>query len=167
MDNIHEEMGRGDLACAHPSLYLRMLSSIGVDAAAAERLPVLPAIGRINNHLREVAEHGHFSVACAVLASAEATIPLSFPALARGAQNAFPDIDLSFFDRHGPRDEGHSGDAAALFALTSDRAQFRLVELEVTLDLDHRSELFDDWAAYARASLDRDARLLLTTPVSG
>jgi pyrroloquinoline quinone (PQQ) biosynthesis protein C len=148
MDNIYEEMGRGDLACAHPNLYLRMLSSMGVDAAAAERVPVLPAIARINDHLREVVERRHFSVACAVLASAEATIPPSFPALARGARNAFQDIDLSFFDRHGPRDEGHSGDAATLFALTGDSSQFGTVEREVTLDLEHRSELFDDWAAH-------------------
>ena len=150
MDNIYEEMGRGDLACAHPNLYLRMLSSMGVDAAAAERVPVLPAIARINDHLREVVERRHFSVACAVLASAEATIPPSFPALAWGARNAFQDIDLSFFDRHGPRDEGHSGDAATLFALTGDRAQFGSVEREVTLDLEYRSELFDAWAAHLR-----------------
>jgi pyrroloquinoline quinone (PQQ) biosynthesis protein C len=150
MDNIYEEMGRGDLACAHPNLYLRMLSSMGVDAAAAERVPVLPAIARINDHLREVVERRHFSVACAVLASAEAAIPPSFPALARGARNAFHDIDLSFFDRHGPRDEGHSGDAATLFALTGDRAQFGSVEREVTLDLEYRSELFDAWAAHLR-----------------
>jgi pyrroloquinoline quinone (PQQ) biosynthesis protein C len=148
MDNIYEEMGRGDLACAHPNLYLRMLSSIGVDAAAAERAPTLPAIRRINDHLREVVERRHFSVACAVLASAEATIPPSFPVLARGAQNAFRDIDLSFFDRHGPRDEGHSNDAATLFAMTGDSSHFALVRLEVTLDLDYRSELFDDWATH-------------------
>jgi pyrroloquinoline quinone (PQQ) biosynthesis protein C len=148
MDNIYEEMGCGDVACAHPNLYLRMLSSIGVDAAAAERVPVLPAIGQINDHLRDVVNHRHFSVACAVLASAEATIPASFPALARGAQNAFQGIDLSFFDRHGPRDEGHSGDAATLFAVTGDSSQFALVQQEVTLDLEYRSELFDDWAAH-------------------
>jgi len=148
MDNIYEEMGCGDLACAHPNLYLRMLSSIGVDAAAAERVPTLPAIGRINDHLREVVERRHFSVACAVLASAEATIAPSFPVLARGAQNAFQDIDLAFFDRHGPRDEGHSNDAATLFAVTGDSSQFPLVELEATLDLEYRSELFDDWAAH-------------------
>ena len=148
MDNIYEEMGCGDLACAHPNLYLRMLSSMGVDAAAAERAPMLPAIGRINDHPREVVERRHFSVACAVLASAEATIPASFPALARGAQNAFQGIDLSFFDRHGPRDEGHSGDAATLFAVTGDSSQFALVQQEVTLDLEYRSELFDDWAAH-------------------
>lgn len=148
MDNIYEEMGRGDLASAHPNLYLRMLSSMGVDAAAAESTPTLPAIARINDHLREVVEHRHFSVACAVLASAEATIPPSFPALARGAQNAFRDIDLSFFDRHGPRDEVHSSDAATLFAMTADRSQFPLVELAVTFDLEYRSELFDEWAAH-------------------
>jgi pyrroloquinoline quinone (PQQ) biosynthesis protein C len=148
MDNIYEEMGRGDLACAHPNLYLRMLSSIGVDAAAAERVPVLTAIGRINDHLREVVERRPFSVACAVLASAEATIPGSFQSLAQGAQNAYQDIDLSFFDRHGARDEGHSGDAATLFAVTGDSSAFPWVEREVTLDLEYRSELLDDWAAH-------------------
>src|SRR5262249_16520486 len=119
MDNIFEEMGRGDLTAAHPSLYLKMLASMGVGVDAAESMPTLPAIGQINKHLREVVERRHFSVACAVLASAEATIPPSFSVFTRGALKAFPDIDMTFFDRHGPRDQGHSDDAAMLFAVTS------------------------------------------------
>jgi hypothetical protein len=57
------------------------------------------------------------SVACAVLASAESTIPASFPILAAMARRAFPDIDMTFFDRHGPRDEGHPDDVSMLFAV--------------------------------------------------
>jgi pyrroloquinoline quinone (PQQ) biosynthesis protein C len=151
MDNIYEEMGCGDLASAHLNLYRKMLSSVGVDAAAAERVPLLPSIKRINDHLREVVDGRPFSVACALLASSEATIPSTFPALAQGARNAFPGIDQSFFDRHGLRDEGHSDDAATLFAVTADSAQFPLVEREVALDLEHRSDLFDEWAAHLAA----------------
>jgi pyrroloquinoline quinone (PQQ) biosynthesis protein C len=145
MDNIFEEMGCGDLESAHPSLYLKMLASIGVTEEAAERAPTLRAIRRINEHLEEVIEHGPFSLACAVLASAEATIPPSFPVLAAMAQDAFPHVDTTFFDRHGPRDEGHSNDAAMLFALSAESSQFGTIEAEVTRDLDHRSELFDEW----------------------
>lgn len=145
MDNIYEEMGCGSLSEAHPSLYLKMLGSIGVTAEAAESAFTLPAIRRINDHLREVVEHQHFSVACAVLASAESTIPPSFPILGAMARRAFRDVDMAFFDRHGPRDEGHSDDAAMLFAVTGDRAHYAAVEAEVTLDLDYRCELFDEW----------------------
>lgn len=145
MDNIYEEMGCGDLDAAHPSLYLRMLASIGVSAQAAEASPTLPSIRRINTHLDEVVNRQPFAVACALLASAEATIPPSFPVLATMARTAFPDVDTTFFDRHGVRDEGHSDDAATLFALSADSAHFPLVEAAVQRDLDHRVELFDEW----------------------
>jgi len=145
MDNIYEEMGCGDLGAAHPTLYLRMLASIGVSEEAAERMPTLSAIGRINEHLRSVIEHGHFSVACAVLASAESTIPASFPTLLAIARNAFRDVDATFFERHGSRDEGHAGDASMLFAISGDESQFATAEAEVMLDLDYRSELNDEW----------------------
>jgi pyrroloquinoline quinone (PQQ) biosynthesis protein C len=145
MDNIFEEMGCGDWTAAHPSLYLRMLASIGVSADVAEATPALPIIDAINDHLRRVVEQRQFAVACAVLASAEATIPPSFPVFASGARNAFGAVDMTFFDRHGPRDAGHSDDAALLFAVTAVSAQFSVVDAEVMLDLDYRRELFDVW----------------------
>lgn len=145
MDNIYEEMGCGDLSSAHPSLYLRMLSSIGVSTAAAESARTLPVIRRINDHLREVVDQRDFAVACAVLASAEATIPPSFPAMARIARQAYPEIDMTFFDRHGPRDEGHADDAAMLFAVSADSSDYATVAAEVERDLDFRAELFDEW----------------------
>jgi pyrroloquinoline quinone (PQQ) biosynthesis protein C len=147
MDNLYEEMGCGDFNAAHPSLYLKMLASIGVSEKAAEGLSALPAIRRVNNHLQEVVERRHFSVACAVLACAESTIPPSFPVLARMARGTFQDIDTAFFDRHGVRDEGHSNDAAMLFAVSADRSHFADVEADVRLDLDYRSELFDEWTS--------------------
>jgi pyrroloquinoline-quinone synthase len=145
MDNLYEEMGCGNLDRAHPSLYSRMLASIGVTADAAARMPMLRAIRQINEHLDEVVAHRHFSVACALLASAESTIPASFPILATMARGAFPAADLTFFDRHGSRDEGHASDAAMLFAVTGGRAHFASAETAVNLDLDHRRELLDEW----------------------
>lgn len=145
MDNIFEEMGCGSLEAAHPSLFLKMLASIGVTAEEAERMATLPAIRKINEHLREVVERRPFAVACGVLASAEWVIPPTFPVFASMATRAFPHIDMTFFDRHGPRDEGHSDDAAMLFAVTADREQFDAVEHEVMLDLEYRCDLFDEW----------------------
>jgi pyrroloquinoline quinone (PQQ) biosynthesis protein C len=147
MDNLYEEMGCGDFNAAHPSLYLKMLASIGIAEKEAESLSAVPAIRRINNHLQEVVERRPFSVACAVLACAESTIPPSFPVLARMARETFRDVDMAFFERHGVRDEGHSDDAAMLFAVSADRSHFADVEADVRLDLDYRSELFDDWAS--------------------
>jgi pyrroloquinoline-quinone synthase len=145
MDNIFEEMGQGQIQAAHPSMYLAMLESIGVHTLLADIAPTLPSIARINGHLREVVEELPFAVGCAVLAAAESTIPPSFPILAAVAQKAFPNVDMAFFDRHGPRDEGHSDDAAMLFAVTGDSAQYELAERHVQLDLDYRCELLDDW----------------------
>ena len=125
MANIHEEMGCGDLSAAHPSLYVKMLESIGVSEEEAEAAPRLRAVRRINEHLSQVVEQRPFPIACAVLASAEATIPPSFPVLARLAQGAFRAVDTTFFDRHGVRDERHSDDAALLFALGADGISVR------------------------------------------
>lgn len=149
MDNIYEEMGCGDLQSAHPSLYLQMLASIGVRSESAEAAPTLPAIRMINSHLREVVEHGDFAVACALLASAEATIPSSFAVLARMAKRTFDSIDMTFFDRHGPRDEGHSDDAATLFAVSGKSSDFAIAEAAVRLDLEYRSQLLDEWVLAA------------------
>lgn len=147
MDNIYEEMGCGDLSAAHPSLYLAMLSSIGVTAEDADRARTLPSIRRINEHLREVVERRTFPVACALLASAEATIPPSFPILAAIARRSFPQVDMTFFDRHGPRDEGHADDASMLFAVHARSADYAAVEAEVEIDLNLRADLFDEWTA--------------------
>lgn len=153
MDNIYEEMGCGDIGAAHPSLYLKMLASIGVSSDAAEDARTLPVIRRINDHLRKVVDEHRFPVACALLASAEATIPPSFPVLARIAKRAFPEVDMMFFDRHGPRDEGHSDDAAMLFAVTADISDFADVDAAVERDLDFRAELFDDWMSAITGSV--------------
>jgi pyrroloquinoline-quinone synthase len=145
MDNIYEEMGRGDLGEAHPNLYLKMLSSIGITEVGAETERTLPIIRRLNEHLREVVDQRSFAVGCAVLASAEAVIPPLFPVLSRVSFRTFPELDRTFFDRHGPRDAGHSDDAAMLFSVTADPADFATVNAEVQLDLDYRAELLDEW----------------------
>jgi pyrroloquinoline quinone (PQQ) biosynthesis protein C len=151
MDNIYEEMGCGRLADAHPNLYLRMLSSVGISQQSAESMATLPAIGRLNQHLRSVVDHANFSVACAVLASAEATIAPSFPVLSAIAQHAFDDVDTTFFDRHGSRDDGHAGDASMLFAVSAHGSDFAAAEHEVMIDLDLRCELNDAWLAACSA----------------
>jgi pyrroloquinoline quinone (PQQ) biosynthesis protein C len=151
MDNIYEEMGCGDLSAAHPSLYLRMLASIGVTRVAADALPELPSVARINDHLRDVVGRRPFSVAIAVLASAESTIPPSFPVLAGIARRRFSQVDMTFFERHGVRDEGHSDDASMLFVINADASQFPVVEDDVRLDLDYRCELLDEWMSVISA----------------
>jgi pyrroloquinoline quinone (PQQ) biosynthesis protein C len=153
MDNIYEEMGCGDFESAHPRLYLKMLSSIGVSEDAAERMPVLPAIRRINDHLRDVVERRHFSAACAMLALAEAVISPTFPVFVTLARSSFPHVDMTFFDRHGPRDDGHSDDASTLFALSADSSHFATIEAELMLALEYRSELFDEWMVVATRGL--------------
>lgn len=149
MDNVFEELGCGDIGAAHPNLYLSMLASVSVSEQRAGSAQVLPAIGRIRAHLAHVVEHCPFAVACAVLASAESTIPASFPMLARAAQQAFPGVDMRFFDRHGERDDGHASDAATLFAVHALPSQWLSTEQEVIRDLDHRVELLDAWMAAA------------------
>ncbi|MBX3190091.1 MAG: iron-containing redox enzyme family protein [Labilithrix sp.] len=164
LDNIYEEMGCGDFEAAHPRLYLKMLASIGVSEEAAATMPALSAIRRINDQLREVVESRPFSVACAMLALAEAVIPPTFPVFVTLAQSAFPHVDMTFFDRHGTRDEEHSDDAATLFALSAESAHFPIVEAEMRRALDHRSELLDDWMAVATNGVVRARSAVIARP---
>jgi pyrroloquinoline quinone (PQQ) biosynthesis protein C len=147
MDNLYEEMGRGNIEAAHPMLYLKMLASIGIDESAAERGSVLPSVVRINEHLLGVVDDQPFPVGCAVLAAAEAAIPPLFPVLAAMATSAFSEIDMAFFDRHGGRDVGHCDDATMLFAITANASHFAATERAFTLDLDYRAEMLDEWMA--------------------
>jgi pyrroloquinoline quinone (PQQ) biosynthesis protein C len=80
-----------------------------------------------------------------VLASAESTIPASFPVLAAIARRAFEDIDMDFFHRHGSRDDGHACDAALLVVATADSSQFSAMASAIQHDLDCRAELLDSW----------------------
>jgi pyrroloquinoline quinone (PQQ) biosynthesis protein C len=145
MDNLYEEMGRGDIEAAHPMLYLRMLASIGIDERAADRQSALPSIQRVNAHLRAVIEEQPFPVACAALAAAEAAIPPLFPVLIAMARTAFGEIDMAFFERHGGRDAGHCKDASMLFAVSADASHFAAAERAFILDLDHRAGMLDEW----------------------
>jgi pyrroloquinoline quinone (PQQ) biosynthesis protein C len=145
MDNLYEEMGRGNLEAAHPMLYLQMLTSIGIDESAAERQATLRSIQRINEHLLAVVDEQPFPVACAVLAAAEAAIPPLFPVLSSMATAAFGEIDMAFFDRHGGRDVGHCDDAAMLFAVSADASHFAAAERGFMLDLDYRADMLDEW----------------------
>jgi pyrroloquinoline quinone (PQQ) biosynthesis protein C len=171
MDNLYEEMGRGDIEAAHPMLYLRMLASIGVDASAVDRQNTLPSIQRINAHLLTVVEERPFPVACAALAAAEAAIPPLFPVLASMAAKAFGEIDMAFFERHGGRDVGHCEDASMLFAFSADASHFAMAERAFMLDLDYRTDMLDEWMSamlgkpLPRTS-DRSARPS-TRPVAG
>jgi pyrroloquinoline quinone (PQQ) biosynthesis protein C len=163
MDNLYEEMGRGNIEAAHPMLYLQMLASIGIDERAVDRQATLPSIRRINEHLLGVVAEQPFPVACAALAAAEAAIPPLFPVLSWMATKAFGAIDMAFFERHGGRDVGHCEDASMLFAVTADPSHFAAAESAFVLDLDYRAAMLDDWTAtiargvVLRAS-DRPAR---------
>jgi hypothetical protein len=130
---------------ARTTLYLRMLESIGVTETLAETLPELPSIGRINSHLCEVEGQRHVAVASAVLACAESTIPPCLPVLAAMTRRTFRQVDTTFFDLPGVRDEGQGDDASTLFVMSADPAQFAAVETAVGLDLDYRSELLGEW----------------------
>lgn len=145
-DNIYEELGCGDIDEAHPNLYVKMLASMGVSLEAAEEAPTLLSMQRTNEHLRRTIGEHPFAVGCALLASVEATIAPSFPVMALVGREAFPEMNMDFFDRHGPRDDEHCSDAATLFAVTAESSDFAAVEVAVRQDLDHRTETFDDWA---------------------
>jgi pyrroloquinoline quinone (PQQ) biosynthesis protein C len=145
-DNLYEEMGRGALASAHPSLWLRFLESIGVAAAAAEAEPPVRSIARMNARMREAVLREPFPAACAWISFSELPIPNIFGYLVRAVERSFSAtaVDMEFFDRHGVRDEGHAEDTTLLIALHADPGDRPTLEREARDALELRAQVWDE-----------------------
>jgi pyrroloquinoline quinone (PQQ) biosynthesis protein C len=146
-DNFYEEMGQGDLAQAHPMLWLRFLGSIGVSPAVAVAEPALCSIVHLNARMKEALLELPFPVACAWISFSELPVPNIFGHLARAVARTFAGvaIDRGFFDRHGPRDEGHAEDAHLLTSLHATPEDHPAIAREARQALDLRGAVWDEF----------------------
>jgi len=146
MDNLYEELGNMKYTQCHPNLYLEMLASIDVSVEAFENLPTLPSIRILNNTILDAVEHRSFDIGCAWLGyGGELTIPNNFPYLVQGLKKAsFEDIDMTYWDRHGIRDQDHSDDATMVLCMNTVHTQHQEIKEAVTDSLVLRAAIWSE-----------------------
>jgi len=146
MDNLYEEMGHNILKESHPVLYLSMLDSIGVSQKGLEKLETVSSIRILNNTIFDAVSQKSFAIGCAWLGfGGELTIPNNFPYLIQGIKNSFNDeIDMSFWDRHGERDQDHSDDATTVLCMNTDSSEHQAIEEAVIDSLNLRAMVWDE-----------------------
>ena len=152
LDNLFEEMGRGDVSQAHPVLWRGLLDSIGVSDTARAELKPLESTVAMNAGLEQAFLFKPFVYGCAWLSFSEAPIPNLFSYLVQGTYKAFgrESIDHRFFDRHGVRDEGHSDDADLLIAVHATPILMMGLACEARACLDARVAVWDELEYYCR-----------------
>jgi pyrroloquinoline-quinone synthase len=117
LDNLFDEMGRGDVSQAHPELFRHFTRAIGISDAeleAAETVPETQAL--IDTYLSLAQEYGYLSALGAVCYASEGIVRSLYTQLYIGIQGASPfsKDDLIFFDVHMDVDDGHAAKLAAL-----------------------------------------------------
>jgi pyrroloquinoline quinone (PQQ) biosynthesis protein C len=149
-DNLNEEMGKGALLGTHYMLYLRFLASMGIAQEEVDRTEPLTSIELLNDGLTLAVKKSFITGLSWLGIGGELTIPNNFPYLAQGAKDAFANIDMGFFERHGTRDVGHNDDSNLLLAMQiKTQADRDLVRSEVHKSLFLRAAVWDDLATYA------------------
>jgi len=146
MDNLYEELGNMKFNQCHPSLYSEMLNSIGVDQKIFEEMETIPSIRILNNTILDAVENKSFAIGCAWLGyGGELTIPNNFPYLVKGIEQAsFEDIDMTYWDRHGDRDQEHSDDATVVLCMNTTPKEHQKIKEAVIDSLTLRSMVWSE-----------------------
>lgn len=146
MDNLYEEMGHNNLDTSHPMLYLKMLESLGITKEMLDDTPTISSIRILNNTIYDAVSHGSFAVGCAWLGyGGELTIPNNFPYLVQGIKNSFgTNVNIDFWERHGPRDQAHSDDATTVLCMNCDASNYQELEEAVKDSLNIRAIIWDE-----------------------
>lgn len=172
-DNMFEEIGRGDVRQAHPVLYQKMLSSLGVPPALVEMQETITSIRILNDALCAAVSSKSFAVGCAWLGyGGEITIPNNFPYLIKATRTAFSGsaVNMEFWERHGVRDQGHSDDATMLLALNMTEEDYPDIEKAVFESLAIRKMIWDELKVYCesegRALVDRRPHVQYENPAA-
>lgn len=146
MDNLYEEMGHNNLDTAHPVLYLKMLDSLGITQKVLDDTPTISSIRILNNTIYDAVSHSSFAVGCAWLGyGGELTIPNNFPYLVQGIKNTFgTNVNIDFWERHGPRDQTHSDDATTVLCMNCNASNYQELEEAVKDSLNIRASIWDE-----------------------
>lgn len=142
LHNLDEELGYGDAAKSHFSLYSKMLRSI--DALSVESTEPLESISVLNSALTHAVSTSFVHGLAWLGLGGELTIPNNFPYLKAGLLFYFPDADTEFCNHHGAVDEDHSDDANYLLmqAAETDCSVYETVRAEMLKSLWIRGQVW-------------------------
>ncbi|HHB51497.1 MAG TPA: DUF3050 domain-containing protein [Saprospiraceae bacterium] len=146
MDNLYEELGNMKYSQCHPTLYLEMLDSIGIDKKSFEEINTISSIRILNNTILDAVENKSFAIGCAWLGyGGELTIPNNFPYLVEGMKQAsFENTNMVYWDRHGDRDQEHSDDATMVLCMNTTERDYKEIEESVVDSLTLRAAIWSE-----------------------
>jgi pyrroloquinoline-quinone synthase len=147
LDNLFDEMGRGDVSQAHPELFRHFTRAIGIsdiELEAHETYPETQAL--IDTYLSLANEYGYLSALGAVCYASEGIVRSLYTQLYVGIQGASPltKEDLIFFDVHMDVDDGHAAKLEALIdPRIQDASQAVDIHRAILEAMDARVQFFD------------------------
>ncbi len=117
LDNLFDEMGRGDMTQAHPELFRQFTRAIGIlddELECSVTYPETQAL--IDTYLGLAHEYGYLSALGAVCFASEGIVHSLYTQLYHGIQGAAPlsKEALVFFEVHLDVDDSHAAKLAAL-----------------------------------------------------
>jgi pyrroloquinoline-quinone synthase len=117
LDNLFDEMGRGDMSQAHPELFRQFTRAIGISDMALEECPTQPETqDLIDTYLGLAHQYGYLSALGAVCFASEGLVQALYSQLYQGIQGAAPlsKQSLIFFEVHIDVDDSHAAKLAEL-----------------------------------------------------
>jgi pyrroloquinoline-quinone synthase len=147
LDNLFDEMGRGDVSQAHPELFRHFTRAIGIsdiELEAHETYSETQVL--IDTYLGLASEYGYLSALGAVCYASEGIVRSLYTQLYVGIQGAAPLTkgDLIFFDVHMDVDDGHAAKLAALIdPRIEDASQAVDIHRAILVAMDARVQFFD------------------------
>lgn len=117
LDNLFDEMGQGDLKCAHAELFRRFTRSLGIQDEMLAAIPPLPETDAlIETYLKLPHQYGYLAALGAVCFASEGIVSSLYRQLYQGIVCATPlsKDALAFFEVHIDVDDSHAAKLAAI-----------------------------------------------------
>lgn len=147
LDNLFDEMGRGDQSQAHPELFRQFTRSIGINDDELERYVTYPETQNlIDTYVALSDEYGYLSALGAVCFASEGIVHALYTQLYHGIQGSEPlsAESLIFFTVHLDVDDGHAAKLAALIdPRIQDQSQAVDMHRAILDAMDARVQFFD------------------------
>ncbi|MEM9458386.1 MAG: iron-containing redox enzyme family protein [Myxococcota bacterium] len=147
LENLHDELGKGDPRLAHPALFRHFTQALGIDDAALEATSIEPETQALVDTYMGLAErYGYVAALGAVCFASEGIVAVLYAQVLRGIMGARPlsREALVFFEEHIQVDDGHAAKLAALIKPRVHSPQeVELVERAIVEALDARCRFFD------------------------
>jgi pyrroloquinoline-quinone synthase len=133
LENLFDEMGRGDASQCHPELFRRFTRALGINDNTLAALPIAAETrALIETYLRIPHQYGYLAALGAVCYASEGIVSSLYTQLYKGIVGAapLPKESLIFFEVHIDVDDSH---AAKLAAVIEPRITMNEEEIKVKL----------------------------------